>query len=200
VSALERQSGIGGLRLVILLVLIAAAGYLAWNFAHQAPAGPRVTLSAAADESAHRKALAFADAAARAQQSGRPVSVVETFDDAELSSLANDAAQAKGLPVDQISLHATGQGTVVGQAQAHLQGQTVPLTLEGVPVVTGDRVALDVTSTRVGTIPLPGPISDQLTEQLREPLALGQPITGFEQLQVSVSDGRLTVSGVAKPS
>jgi len=200
VSALERQSGIGGLRLVILLVLIAAAGYLAWNFAHQAPAGPRVTLSAAADESAHRKALAFADAAARAQQSGRPVSVVETFDDAELSSLANDAAQAKGLPVDQISLHATGQGTVVGQAQAHLQGQTVPLTLEGVPVVTDNRVALNVTSTRLGSIPVPGPVADQLTQPIREPLELGQPIQGFQDLHVSVREGQMTVSGVARPS
>jgi len=54
-------------------------------------------------------------------------------------------------------------------------GQTLPVTLEGVPVVSDNRVALSVKSTQVGS--LPGPISDQLTQQLRQPLELGQPIT-----------------------
>ncbi len=193
------QAGRGGLGLLLLVGVLAVGGYLAWRFV-QGPAVPRVSTSDATTASAEQKVQAFANAQAQARQSGRSVKVAETFNDAELSSLANEAAAARELPVSNISLHATSQGTVQGRGEARISGQTVPVTLEGVPVVTGDRVALDVTSTRVGTIPLPGPISDQLTEQLREPLALGQPITGFEQLQVSVSDGRLTVSGVAKPS
>jgi hypothetical protein len=142
---------------------------------------------------------AFATAQAQARQSGRGTPVTQTFDDAELSSLANEAAQAKGMPVDHISLHSTGQGTIQGRAQTQVAGQTVPVSLEGVPVVSGNRVALDVRSTHVGSVPLPGPISDQVTQQLRQPLTLGEPITGFQQLQVSVTEGRLTVSGVAQP-
>jgi hypothetical protein len=69
-----------------------------------------------------------------------------------------------------------------------------------VPVIDGDRVALHLNTIQVGSIPLPGPISDQLTQSIRTPLELGQPITGFQGLKVSVSDGQLTVSGTAQPA
>jgi hypothetical protein len=200
VSARTGQAGRGGLGLVVLLVVLAVGGFLAWRFVHQAPATPAVTTSAAAAESGQQKALAFAEAAAQAQKTGRPVRVVETFDDAELSALANQAAEARSLPVDQISLHATGHGTVQGQAQAHVAGQAVPVTLEGVPEVSDSRVTLNVTSTHVGAIPLPGPVSDQVAASIKQPLALGEPISGFQDLRVAVADGQLTVSGVAEPS
>ena len=186
--------------MVVLLVVLAIGGYLAWGFIHQTPSVPPSSASDATAASAQQKALAFADAQAKAQRTGQQVKVVETFSDAELSSLANEAAQARGLPVQQISLHATGQGTVEGTGQAQVAGQTMPVTLEGVPVVTDNRVALNVTSTKVGSFPLPGPISDQVTEQLRRPLELGEPIQGFQQLHVAVREGELTVSGVAQPS
>jgi hypothetical protein len=194
----HRQAGRGGLGLIVLLVVVAIGGYLAWGFTHQTSSVPAVSTSQATNASAQQKVEAFANAQARATQSGRPVQVAETFDDAELSSLAADAAEARGLPVSDISLHATGQGTVQGRANAQVAGQTLPVSLEGVPVVTDNRVALDVKSTQVGS--LPGPISDQLTQQLRQPLELGQPVTGFDQLRVNVTDGRMTVTGVAQPS
>ena len=197
---LNNQSGAGGLRLLVIIVLLALGGYVAWNFVYAGSSGLRVTSSPGAADSGRQKALAFANAQAQAQRTGRPVSVVETFTDAELSSLANEAALEEGLPFDQISLHSTSQGTVTGQAQAHVAGTSVPVTLEGSPVVTDNRVALNVTSTHVGTIPLPGPISDQVAQAVRRPLQLGAPITGFQNLQVSASEGQLTVSGVALPA
>jgi hypothetical protein len=184
--------------MVLLIAIVAVGGYLAWSFAHQDSSVPQVATSDASNASAEQKVQAFASAQAQAAQTGRPVRVAETFDDAELSSLANDAAQSRGLPVSNISLHATGQGTVEGRAEAEVAGQSLPVTLQGVPVVSNGRVALNVTSTHVGS--LPGPISDQLTQQLRQPLELGQPISGFGQLQVSVADGRVTVTGVAQPA
>jgi hypothetical protein len=191
------QTGRGGLGLVVLLAIVAIGGYLAWSFVHKDSSVPRVSTSDASNASAQQKVEAFANAQAQAAQTGRAVKVAETFDDAELSSLATDAAQARGLPVSNISLHATSQGTVQGRADAQVAGQSVPVTLEGTPVVSDSRVALNVTSTHVGS--LPGPISDGLTQQLRQPLELGQPINGFDQLQVSVTDGRVTVTGVAQP-
>ena len=200
VRPLTDQSGRGGLRLLVLVVLLALAGLVAWNFVNARSSGIQVTSSAAAADSGRQKALAFADAQAQAQRTGRPVSVVESFTDAELSSLANEAAQQQGLPIDQISLHSTSEGTVKGQAQAHVAGTSVPVTLEGSPVVTDNRVALNVTSTHVGTIPLPGALSDQVAQAIRQPLQLGAPISGFQNLQVKATDGRLTVSGVAQPA
>src|SRR5262249_20422308 len=158
------------------ILLLALAGYVAWNFVYAGSSGLRVTSSQGAADSGRQKALAFADAQAQAQRTGRPVRVIESFTDAELSSLANEAALQEGLPFDQISLHSTSQGTVRGQAQAHVAG------------------------TSVGTIPLPGPISDQVAQAVRRPLQLGAPITGFQNLQVSASEGQLTVSGVALPA
>jgi hypothetical protein len=197
VNGRTEQAGRGGLGLIVLIGVLAVGGYLAWGFVHQDSSVPIVSTSQASLASAQQKVEAFANAQARAQQTGQSVRVAETFDDAELSSLANDAAQARGLPVNDISLHATGQGTVQGRAQALVAGQSVPVTLEGVPVVSNGRVALDVKSTQVGS--LPGPVSDQLTQRLRQPLELGQPVIGFGQLQVAVTDGRLTVTGVAQP-
>src|SRR2546423_15488319 len=99
--------GRGGLVLVVLLMVRAVAGYVAWGFLHQPPT--RTVAATPADSaSAQQKALSFAQGKVRARLTGRPVNVVQTFDDAELSALANQAAQAKGLAVDQISLHATG--------------------------------------------------------------------------------------------
>ena len=184
----------------MLVLLLALGGYVAWNFVNARSSGVQVTSSAAAADSGRQKALAFANAQAQAQRTGRPVSVVKSFTDAELSSLANEAAQQQGLPVDQISLHSTGQGTVRGQAQAHVAGTSVPVTLEGSPVVTDNRVALNVISTHVGTIPLPGPLSDQVAQAVRRPLQLGTPITGFQNLQVRATEGQLIVSGVALPA
>jgi hypothetical protein len=199
VSRQNAQAGRSGLGPLVVVLVVAVAGYGAWAFAHQQPSTPTATPGAASSVSAHQKAEAFALAQARAQQTGRPVRVVETFGDSELSSLANEEAQVRGLPVEQITLHATGQGTVQGHAQAQVAGQTLPVTMEGVPVVTDNRVALNVTRTQVGAIPLPGPVSDQVTRSLRQPLELGQPITGFQSLHVAVSDGQVTVSGVAQP-
>jgi hypothetical protein len=194
------QQGRGGLGLLVVLAVLVVGAYLAWNFVHQEPSVPLASTSAASNASAHQKTQAIADAQAQAQRTGRAVSVVQTFSDAELSSLANDAARTQGLPVDQISLHATGQGTVQGRAQAHVGGQTLPVSLEGVPVVTDNRVALNVTSTQVGAVPLPGALTDNVTSSLKRPLQLGETVNGFQQLQVRVTDGQVSLSGVAEPT
>ena len=199
-STSTTQSGRGGVALAVLIVALGALAYLGWGFLHQSSSLPPVTTSAASEASARDKALAFAQAEAQARQSGRPVSVIETFNDAELSSLANQAAQAKALPVDQIVLHATGQGTVKGQAQAHALGQSVPVYLEGVPTVSdGNRLQLQVTSTQLGSVPLPGPVTDQVTQSIRQPLELGQPLIGFQDVRVTTAEGQLTVRGIAQP-
>jgi hypothetical protein len=199
-SVKRAQSGRGGLTLLVLLIVLAVGGYVAWGFLHQTPA--RTVAATPADSaSAQQKALSFAQGKVRARLTGRPVSVVQTFDDAELSALANQAAQAKGLAVDQISLHATGHGTVQGSAQAHAAGQSLPVTLEGVPQVSdGNRLQLHVNSVGVGAFPLPGPVAEQATQSIRGPLELGQPLTGYQDVHVTTSEGQLTVSGTATPA
>ncbi|HKF76371.1 MAG TPA: hypothetical protein VKF59_09530 [Candidatus Dormibacteraeota bacterium] len=193
------QAGGAGVRLLVVMVVLAVGAYVAWGFVHR-PAGTVVTSSPQDAQTAQQKALAFQAAQAKAQQTGRAVSVAETFTDAELSSLANQQAQARGLPFNQISLHSTAQGTIQGQARTQVAGQDLPVSLVGVPIISNGRVALKITSTQVGSMPLPGGITDQVTQSIRQPLELGQPITGFSGLRVALADGELTVSGIAEPS
>jgi uncharacterized protein YpmS len=194
------QTGRGGIGLLVALLVVAGGGYLAWRFVHQESSVPAASTSAATTATANEKATSFTTAQANAQQSGKVVRVAQTFNDAELSSLANEAARSRGMMVDQISLHATGQGTLQGRAQAHVAGQDVPVSLVAVPRVANNRVSLDVTSTQVGAIPLPGAITDQVTSSLRQPLQLGQVIDGFQQLQIAVAEGQVTVTGLAQPT
>lgn len=199
VSGSKSQSGRAGVVALVVLVLLAGGAYAAWTMAHQSP-NLSANSSPADAQSGSQKAQAFSNAQAQALRTGRPVPVSETFSDAELSALANQAAANRNLPISQISLHTTNQGTVQGQAQASVAGQTVPVTLEGVPVVTGDHVALNVTSTHMGSIPLPGAISDQVTQQIKQPLELGASFNNWQNVRVSVAQGQLTVSGTAEPS
>jgi uncharacterized protein YpmS len=138
-------------------------------------------------------------AVAAAQRTGRSQQVSETFTDAELSSLANDQAQARSLPVDQIALHATGQGFIDGRARASAGGQQVPVTFQLVPQVQNDTVGLQVRQISLASLPLPGPLADQVLEQVRQAVDVRPSLGGLHQLRVTTAEGSVTVTGVAQP-
>jgi hypothetical protein len=185
------------IRVLLVLGVLAAAVVGVWWFAQQPASLPPITLSNTAAQSAREKAEDIARAQAEARSTGRPVPVVETFSDSEMSSLANQVAADRQLPVDGIVLHATARGTIQGQARAHVGGQTLPVYLEGVPQVSGDQVRLRVTTTRLGALPLPAGLANQLTQDVRRDLELGEPVAGFSDLSVTATEGRVTVRGVA---
>jgi hypothetical protein len=101
------------------------------------------------------------------------------------------------MPFDHVVLHATSHGTVVGEGVAHFAGQDIVVSLEAVPeVIDGNRVQLRVLDTKLGALPLPGPVADKITQTIKQSLSLGGPISGFSNLQVTVVAGKITVSGV----
>ena len=195
----RRDSGRGRLALALLLLLVAVAGVAGWRFTHPEPAGPTVSLSAAAAESGRQKVDRLADAGAEADRSGRPVPVSQTFTDSELSSLASDEARARGLPFERVLLHATGSGTIQGQATAYAGGQHFPVSFEVVPEATDDSIHVRVTRLSVAALPLPGPVGGQMVGQLQQLLDVQQAVVPLHQLSVRTSEGRVTVSGVAAP-
>jgi hypothetical protein len=197
---MKASAGRGRLALVVLLLLLAAAGYAGWQFLHSRPAGPNVQVSEADDRTGRNKVAALAGAVALAHRTGRPQAVSETFTDAELSSLANDQAYARALPVDQVVLHATGQGTIEGRARATAAGQQVPVTFQLVPRVADDTLRLEVQQVSLASVPLPGPVANQVLDQVRQAVDVRQSLGGLRQLRVTTSEGAVTVSGVAEPS
>lgn len=190
----------GRLRLAGVAVTLLAAGAIAWHALVIAPAVPAVSVSAASAASARSKMQGLDAAKSQAAKSRQPVPVAETFTDSELSSVANEQAQAKSLPFSHLVLHSTAAGSVLGLATVHVAGQDVPVSLEVVPSIAGGRVTLNVTRVQVGSVPLPGPIADQVTQTVRQSLNVGLVPEGFQQVRLQVTEGLLTISGVAIPS
>jgi hypothetical protein len=186
--------------LLVLLLVLAGAAIAGWRYFQAQPATPSVQVSGSAAQSGRTKAAALANAPAEANRTGRPQTVTETFTDAELTSLANEQAAARSAPVDQVVLHATGQGTIEGRAQAYAGGQSVPVTFQLQPVVQGNTLRLRVQQLSLASVPLPGPVAGQVTDQVRQILDVQRSFDGLQQLRVTTKEGQVTVTGVAVPS
>jgi hypothetical protein len=194
------SSGRGRLTFVVMLLLLAVAAFAGWRYFQGQSPNPAVQVSQGDAQSGRSKAAALAGAAAEARRTGRPQTVSETFTDAELTSLANDQASARNLPVDQVVLHATGQGTIDGKAQAYAAGQPVPVTFRLLPVVQGNALRMNVQDLRMGSVPLPAPVTSQVLDQVRQIVDVNRSFDGLQNLRVTTTEGQVTVTGVATPS
>jgi hypothetical protein len=194
------SSGRGRLGFLVVLLILAVAAFAGWRFFQGQATTPSVQVSQSDAQSGRSKAAALAGAAAEANRTGRPQTVTETFTDAELTSLANDQAAARNVPVDQVVLHATGQGTIDGRAQAYAAGQPMPVTFRLLPEVSDNTLRLRVEELSLGSVPLPGPVSSQILDQVRQIVEVKRSFDGLRQLHVTTTEGRVTVTGVAQPN
>jgi hypothetical protein len=183
-------------RLVAVTVVVAAGLYALWRMSTPLPP---VDVTASVEQSADAKVQAFAVARARAEATGHPIRVSETFTDAELTWLANRAAEDRDAPVQDVVLHVDG-GTVEAQAEAIAHGQTLPVRVAGTPRVNGDRVSFQITSLRIGPLPVPPILLDRFGSSMRQALEVGSSLSGFTQVQIQTANGSSTVSAVAEPA
>jgi hypothetical protein len=188
-------------RAVLILGTIMAIGG-GWWLVARPDAGPaHVKMTAADARSAEDKVEAIIGARAQAVNSGRPVAVDETFSDGELSWLANQVAERKGLPVRHVLLHATSAGTIQGEVRGQVGGVSVPVQVEGVPEVgSDDRLRVKVTGVQVGALPVPDAVLGRLAGRVHEALELGEPLIGYSQVRFITTDGAVTVTAVAEPN
>jgi uncharacterized protein YpmS len=198
--ARQAGAGRGGLLVLAAVAALAAALAVAWRALAMAPP-PRVAVSQQSAISADSKVRSMDDARGRATRTSRLVPVTQTFSDAEISSLANERARTRHLPFRDVVLHATRGGAVRGQAVAHVAGQDVPVTLEVVPTVTEDNhLVLRVTRIQVGGLPVPAPVAAEVQRSVQEAIDTGIVPADLADVRVQVGEGRVTVSGVARPS
>lgn len=183
-------------RLVAVAVAIAAALVALWRMS--APLPP-VDVTASVEQSADAKVQAFAVARARAEETGHPIRVSETFTDAELTWLVNRAAEDRDAPVQNVVLHVDG-GTIEAQAEATDHGHTLPVQVAGIPRVSGDHVSFQLTSLRIGPLPVPPFLLDGLGGGLRQALEAGGSLTGFAHVHIETANGSSTVSALAEPA
>jgi hypothetical protein len=175
-----------------LLGIVVGAVALYW-------AGARESTPASAPAGLAPKLLTFALAQERASRTGRLVEVRQTFDDAEVSLLANEYLRQEGtLPMDHVSLHAAGNGMLQGRATAHVAALELPVTFTGrVRVVDQRQARLEIADIGFARVQLPGGAADTLAHALAGELAL--PLGNLKQADVAVAEGSLTVHGVAEP-
>jgi hypothetical protein len=194
------SSGRGRLGFLVVLLILGVAVFAGWRYFQTQPGTPAVQVSPSDAQTGRDKAAAIARAVAEANRTGRPQTVSETFTDAELTSLANDQAAARNLPVSQVVLHATSQGTIDGRAQASAAGQEVPVTFRLVPEVEGNTLRMRVQELSLASLPLPGPVASQVTDQIRQVVDVKRSFDGLQQLRVTTAEGQVTVTGVAQPT
>ncbi|HLH69271.1 MAG TPA: hypothetical protein VKY90_09640 [Candidatus Dormibacteraeota bacterium] len=188
-------------RMVLILSALVVVGGGWWLVARPAAGPAQVEMTADDARSAEGKIEAIIGARAQAVNSGQPVAVDETFSDGELSWLANQVAEKKGLPVEHVLLHATSDGTIQGEARSQVGGVSVPVRVEGVPEVgPDDRLRVRVTGVQVGVVPVPEVVLGRLAGRVREALELGEPLTGYSQVHLTTTNGAVTVTAVADPN
>jgi hypothetical protein len=59
---------------------------------------------------------------------------------------------------------------------------------------------MQVQQVSLGSVPLPGPLANQVLDQVRQAVDVRQSVGGLHQLRVLTNEGSVTVSGVAQPS
>jgi hypothetical protein len=181
----------------VLVVAVAAGGYFYYSLTTPYPALPAVQVNAVQAAAAERKVDALRNSGGAAGKTGQPPTLTETFSDSELSSLANQELQSHSLPIDKLVVHAAANGTIESQATAHWGGQTLPLFMVAtIQVVGGNRLQVTIIESKLGRVSVPSSLSDQINSALTQSMNLGRTLN-MDQLVITVTEGLVTVSGVA---
>ncbi len=125
----------------------------------------------------------------------------ETFSDAELSWLANWRAQRSNLPFDGIVVRTNDDGTVETEFNDHVGPATFPVYARTrVTVAQGNQVNIDVLESKFGQWDVPGPVSNGLKQALDQIYGFAREHTrNFDQITLTIAQGRLAVSVVGNP-
>jgi hypothetical protein len=184
----------------VAMLAVAGGGYLYHNATTPYRTLPAVEVDAVQAAAAQRKVDALRNPGGDGANTGQLTRVTESFSDSELSSLANQELQSESLPLDNLVLHATAGGRIEGLAMTHWGGQTLPLFLvTTVQVVGGDQLQLTIVESKLGQLNVPASLAAQINNAALQNVNLGQTLK-MDDVAITVSQGMVTVSGVAKPA
>jgi len=183
----------------VLLLVVAGGGYLYSNATTPYRTLPPVQINALQSAAAQRKIDALRNPGRETGKS-QPTAVTESFTDSELSSLANQELQSRSLPIEKLVVHATSNRTIEGQATARWAGQALPIFLiASVRVAGGSRLQVTIVESKLGRVAMPQTLSDEIETVLTENLNLSRALR-LDPLTLTVTEGLVTVSGMAKPA
>jgi hypothetical protein len=96
-------------------------------------------------------------------------------------------------PLQSPQVYFKGDGTLVLRANIVFQGNSQLIRVVARPSVVNGELAVDITEGRIGPVPVPGPLLDQVESTLAEGLTAGRDYT--ELTAVSVAEGTITIEG-----
>jgi uncharacterized protein YpmS len=186
-----------GKQVFILALAALVLASLACNFGLSAPELPAspVPVTTEAVESLEQGL----DAAAGQLQDGGPVTIV--VDETQMTSLVALELQKQEEPVltdPQVFLR-DGQVQLVGNVQQ--SGFRAPIQVDLAVTVDGNgRLQYEVVSAKVGPLPLPQSILDQLTAQIDSAFAsqIGPEAEKIYFESITIAEGKMTVTGQAR--
>jgi len=183
----------------VLVLIVAGGGYLYYSATTPYRTLPPVQINALQSGAALRKVDALRNPGLETGKN-QATAVTESFSDSELSSLANQELQSRSLPIEKLVVHATGNGTIEGQATARWAGQALPIFLIAtIHVVGGSRLQVTIVESKLGRVTMPQTLSDEIETVLTEHLNLSQALR-LDPLTITVTEGVVTVRGMAKPA
>jgi uncharacterized protein YpmS len=137
--------------------------------------------------------------AAEAVKSGEPFSLVVT--ESQITSLINlELAKAQGVPVSDVKVYLRdGQATVQGRVEQN--GMDFPLTVVlEISVDAESALHYEVVSAKIGPLPVPESILDQLVSQLDQSF-VAQYLPAANQViiqTITIDDGQMAVTGYTR--
>ena len=168
------------LLLIVLAALLAACNVPGVSLPDD---GPPVAVSEEAATSLEEKVRAL-------PTSG---SATLTVTQEEVTSFLALRALTPDLPLQQPQVYFKDDGKIVIRGQLTIQERSQPMRIEATPSLVDGQFNLDVTDARVGPIPVPAGILDQVEGALAEAILAGQRFGRLSE--VSVGGGTLTVTG-----
>ncbi len=161
--------------------------------------GPPIPITNEAAASLEQKA---ADAAQAAQASGASTITVSqeeitSFVALRLESAAAEAGTSVEIPLVNPQIYFKEDGTLALRGDIEFQGRSQPIRVVARPSAANGELVMDIVDGRIGPVPVPGPILDQVEGMLAEAILQTQ---NYAQLnEVRVEAGTLTLSGQPAP-
>ena len=145
--------------------------------------GPPVAISEEAAASLEQKVQALATSG----------SATLTVTQEEISSYLALRLLSEDMPLRQPQIYFRDGGQMVIRGDIEFQGRSQPLRIEATPTLADGKLDLAVSSARVGPLPLPTSIIDQIEGSLGEAILAGQRFGTLTA--ISVGAGTMTISG-----
>lgn len=152
--------------------------------------GPRVAVSEDAAVSLEQKA-----AEAAAIQGVTTISLTQEEVTSYLALRLTDLAVQQGIEnsLRDPQVYLKGDGTLILRGAILFQERRQPIRVVARPEALDGLLRVDITEGRIGPVPVPGPILDQLESQLAQAILAGQEYARLDS--ITVAEGSVTLVG-----